>query len=432
MSDHKYEKFVQKDNVIIDGIDISGQWNKMYEPREIMEYDTTYLDELRELPGAESMGWCYQCAQCIGVCPVDNVGSYGPRKLYRKLQTGVNLLTSDDLWLCTTCMNCLRVCPKEVNMLNIIPAAREKAILDGNVPGELQDMLQNVAEYGNPMGESARKRVKWLKKFDEPVRDLSKEDSPDPVDVLWYVSDYFSYHNRGTDAAKSMVRVFNRLGVDFGILGKEEKCDGDSQRLVGETGLFEELAEHNDAMFTKYEHNRLVVSDPHAYNAFKNFYPKVTGNTYNVEHYTQFLAEKIDELKARFKCEFPRKVTFHDPCYLGRHNGEYEAPRKLISAIPGVDFIEMYRCKEQSYCCGGGGGGMWLDGLVANHTMERLSENRVKEAVEVGAEVLVVCCPYEVSRFEDAVKSTNNEGKLEVLDIIEILDYCMQDGGADA
>jgi Fe-S oxidoreductase len=317
-------------------------------------------------------------------------------------------------------------------MMQIMPAVREQAVLDGNVPVELQDMLQNVAEYGNPMGDSARKRVKWLKKFDEPIRDLSKEDDPQPVDILWYVSDYFSFHSRGNDAAKSMVRVFNRLNVDFGILGKEEKCDGDSQRLVGETGLFEELAEYNGTQFEKYEHNKLVVSDPHAYNAFKNFYPKVTKKEYNVQHYTQFLSENVDDLKLLMKRPYPNKVTFHDPCYLGRHNGEYNAPRTLLNAIPGIEFMEMFRCKEQGYCCGGGGGGMWLDGLVADHTTERLSENRVKEAIEVGAEVLAVCCPYEVSRFEDAVKSTNNDGKLEIIDIIEILDYCMGDDDAEA
>ena len=426
MGDHKYQEFVEKEEAVIEGIDVSGAWNRMWVPRELTEYDFTFLDRVTDLSGGESMGWCYQCAECIGVCPVDNVGSYGPRKLYRKLQTGLDLFNHPDLWLCTTCNNCLRVCPKEVDMMQIIPAVREQAILDGNVPGELQEMLQNVAEYGNPMGESARKRMRWLKKFDEPVRDLSKE--PGEVDVLWYVSDYFSYHPRGNDAAKAMVRVFNRLGVDFGILGRDERCDGDSQRLCGESGLFEELAEHNHALFEQNPHERLVVSDPHAYNAFRNEYPKLTGTEYNVQHYTQFLAEKVEQLTEMFTGEFARKVTFHDPCYLGRHNNEYEAPRTLIEAVPGIEFVEMFCCKQQGYCCGGGGGGMWLDGMVADHTTERLSENRVREAVEVGAEVLVVCCPYEVSRFEDAVKSTGNDGKLEVLDIIEIIASCLGDG----
>ena len=425
MSEHEYEKFTEKEEAIVDGVDISGIWNRMYEPRELTGYDLTFMDKVTETPGAESMGWCYQCAQCVGVCPVDNVGSYGPRKLFRKLQTGMNLFENDDLWLCTTCMNCLRVCPKEVNMMKIMPAIREQVVLNGSLPGEIQDMLQNVSEYGNPMGESPRKRPRWTKGLENPPRDLSKEDGSKPVEVLWYVSDYFSYHQRGQDAAKALTRVFNRLGLDFGILGSQEKCDGDSQRLVGETGLFEELAQHNDEQFQKYEHDTLVVTDPHAYNAFKNHYPKITGNEYKLAHYTQYLRGRLGELEPLLTESYPKKLTFHDPCYLGRHNGEYLAPRELIEAVPGAEFIEMYRCREQSYCCGGGGGGMWLDGVTADHTRERLSENRVKEASELGAEVLVVCCPYEVSRFEDAVKSTDNEGKLEVLDIAEILDLCM-------
>ena len=425
MSEHEYEKFTEKEEAIVDGVDISGIWNRMYEPRELTDYDLTFMDKVTETPGAESMGWCYQCAQCVGVCPVDNVGSYGPRKLFRKLQTGMNLFENDDLWLCTTCMNCLRVCPKEVNMMKIMPAIREQVVLNGSLPGEIQDMLQNVSEYGNPMGESPRKRPRWTKGLENPPRDLSKEDGSETVEVLWYVSDYFSYHQRGQDAAKALTRVFNRLGLDFGILGSQEKCDGDSQRLVGETGLFEELAQHNDEQFQKYEHDTLVVTDPHAYNAFKNHYPKITGNEYKLAHYTQYLRGRLGELEPLLTESYPKKLTFHDPCYLGRHNGEYLAPRELIEAVPGAEFIEMYRCREQSYCCGGGGGGMWLDGVTADHTRERLSENRVKEAIEIGAEVLVVCCPYEVSRFEDAVKSTDNEGKLEVLDIAEILDLCM-------
>lgn len=419
----KKTSYVEKETAIVDGVDISGHWNKMYEPREITNYDISTLDELREVAGAESIGWCYQCAQCIGVCPIDNVGDYGPRKIYRKLQMGQSIFSSADLWQCTTCMNCLRVCPKEVNMIDIMPAAREKAILDGaDVPAELQEMFQNTAEYGNPMGESARKRTKWTRKAEVDIKDLSK--NPEAVDVLWFVGDYFAYHQRGNDAAHAMARVFTKLGVDFGWLGAEERCDGDSQRLAGEKGLFEMMAEHNIEQFNKQQFNKLVVSGPHAYNAIKNEYPKMGGD-YPVEHYTQFLSSMMDKLKPLLTKSFNKKVTFHDPCYLGRHNGEYDAPRNLLNAVPGIEFSEMYRCKAQGYCCGGGGGGMYLDGFMSDNINERLSENRVKEAIEVGAEVLAVCCPYEVSRFEDAVKSTGNEGKLQVLDIIEILDLCM-------
>ena len=420
------ESFVEREQVILEGIDISGQWNRMYEPREITDYDLTYMDKLIDIAGAESMSWCYQCAQCIPACPVDTAGGdYGPRKIYRRLQTGTDIFQHQDMWLCTSCMNCLRVCPKEVDMIKIMPAARAVAVLEGQVPSELQEMFQSVAEYGNPMGQSARRRTRWTRGVDVEVRILPKD--PAPVEVLWFVGDYYAYHGRGNDAAQAMARVFDCLGVDFGILGADERCDGDSQRLAGEPGLFEELAQHNIEQFGKYEYDKIVVSGPHAYNAVKTEYPKLNGGgDFPVEHYTQFLSQRLEALRQRLTKPFPKKVTFHDPCYLGRHNGEYDAPRDLLEAVPELDLIEMFRCKQQGYCCGGGGGGMWLDGLAADHQVERLSENRVKEAVFVGAEVLAVCCPYEVSRFEDAVKSTGNDGKLEVLDIIEILDQCME------
>lgn len=415
---------IEKESAIIDGVDISGQWNRMFEQRVIFQYTPENIEEIAALPGGESLAYCYQCAKCVGVCPVDIVGDYGPRKIYRKVQTGTVLVESPDLWLCTTCQNCLRVCPKEVDMIKIMPAVREVAVNKGAVPPELQKAFENTGRYGNPLGENPRKRADWAKDAGVPINLMAQIKRP--VDVLWYVSTYTSYHPRGKDAARAMARVFTALGIDWGILGPEEKDDGDSQRLAGEKGLFEMLAEQNIATFNKYQFNRLVVSGPHEFNAFKNLYPNYGGN-FNVLHYTQFLRPMLDVLKPMLKKSLGGiKVTFHDPCYLGRHNGEYDAPRELLRAIPGVDLIEMGRCRANGYCCGGGGGGMWLDSFSRDHTTMRLSDRRVREAVETGADVLAVCCPFEVSRFEDAVKATGNEGKLVVKDIIELIDESMR------
>lgn len=409
-------KTVELEDTVIDGMSLGTNWTRMYEPRVINEYDLSVLEEVTAIEGAESLSFCYQCGKCTGVCPVDTVGDYSPRKVFRRTQLGISLMDSPDLWLCTTCMNCLRVCPKEVNMIKIMPAVREQAVLEGKAPQELLNAFEATAKYGNPLGESPRKRADWTKQAEVPVPILSKTKVP--VDVLWFVECYPSYHPRGKDASVALARIFNALGVDFGILGHEEKCAGDSQRMAGERGLFEMLAEQNIKTLNKYTFNKIVVTDPHAYNSFLHEYPKMGGD-YPTQHYSQFLAERIDELE--LKNPINKRVTFHDPCYLGRHNGEYEAPRKLLRAIPGIDLVEMGHCRETSYCCGGGGGGMWLDGFNRDHMSMRLSEKRVLEAIEYGADILAVTCPYEVSRFEDAVKSTGNAGKLQVLDIAELL-----------
>lgn len=419
--DHIHEK----EHVVQEGMDISGHWNRMFEQRVIWDYTPELIEKVADTPGGESLAFCYQCAQCVPVCPVNVVGDYGPRRIYRRVQTGQDLFTSADLWQCTTCMNCLRVCPKEVDMIQIMPAVREKAVLDGGVPEELQTVFQNTFDYGNPLGESPKKRAAWTKKaakahgVDVPLMKDKKK-----ADILWFVECYPSYHPRGIDASVALAKVLEVLGVDYGILGAEEKCSCDSQRLAGEVGLFEEFAEYTIKLFKRYKAKKVMVTDPHALNAFRKEYPKLGGTFFETIHYTTFLRDRMGELGMTKPLGY--KVTFHDPCYLGRHNGEYDAPRDMLRAIPGVELIEMGRCRENSYCCGGGGGGMWLDGFMADHVTERLSENRVREAVETGADVLAVCCPYEVSRFEDAVKSTGNEGKLVVRDIVELVVESME------
>ena len=410
----------EKEHALVEGIDLPGHWNRMFETRVITDYDPGTLDEITALPGGESLGWCYQCAKCVGVCPVDIVGDYGPRKIHRDVLRGISLLDDPNLWLCTTCSNCLRVCPKEVDMIQIMPAAREAAINAGkDIPAELQKVFEAADRYGNPMGENPRKRVDWVRQAGGPVPIMAQVKRP--VDVLWYVGSYPSYHPRGMDAARALARIFHALGVDFAILGVEEKEDGDSIRLAGEKGLFEKLAEANIKTFARYRFTRLVVFGPHELNAFKNEYPKL-GGEYAVQHYTQFLVEHLDRLKALMVHPVNRVVTYHDPCYLSRHNGEYEAPRTLLRAIPGLTLVEMPRNRENGYCCGGGGGGMWLDGFSRDHTTMRLSDKRVMEAAETGARTLSICCPYEVSRFEDAVKATGNDGRLDVQDIAELVD----------
>jgi len=303
-------------------------------------------------------------------------------------------------------------------------SAKEELLLAGNVPAELQSALEASQRYGNPQGESPRKRADWAKDIQPEVKILGKVRQP--VDVLWFVGDYPSYHPRVQQTTKALTKVLNALGVDFGILGPEEYSDGDSQRLAGERGLFEMLAERNGLAFSRYQFKEIVTTDPHAYNAIKNEYPRLD-ISYPIRHYTEFLAERIDQLKPMLKHEVKARVAYHDPCYLGRANEIFDQPRALLEAIPGVELVEMEHNRKNSLCCGGGGGGMWLDGFQWEKAHVRLSEWRVREALAVGAEILAVACPYETPRFEDAVKTVEGAGHLIVKDIVELLAEAMGD-----
>jgi Fe-S oxidoreductase len=329
------------------------------------------------------------------------------------------VLKSDSVWLCVSCYACTEVCPSQIPVTpGLMTRAKEELLLAGNVPAELQEALMNSQRYGNPLGESPRKRAEWTTGLDFEIPLLAK--SRQPVDVLWFVGDYPSYHPRIQGTTKNVAQLLNKLGVDFGILGPEENSDGDSQRLAGESGLFEMLAEKNGKTFSKYEFKEIITTDPHAYNAIKNEYPKL-GIEYPVRHYTEFLAERIGDLEPLFKENGQKKVTYHDPCYLGRVNEIFDAPRELLNAIPGVDLVEMSHNKTTSLCCGGGGGGMWLDGFQWEKGHVRMSEWRVKEAVTAEAEILAVACPYEPPRFEDATKTVEGAENLIVKDIAELL-----------
>ncbi len=286
-------------------------------------------------------------------------------------------------------------------------------------PGELQRALENLQRYGNPLGISPRKRADWVTAAEPPIRILSQD--PSPVDVLWFVECYSSYTPRGQQVSRATARVFHALDIDFGILGNEERCAGECGQRTWEPGLFDGLADYTTAVLAKYRFNRIVTSDAHAYDAFVHRY-RAAGMPYEVEHTTPFLAHHLDHIRPHLTRKLSATVTYHDSCCLGRHGGFYEEPRALLGAIPGVRLVEMTHHRVNSICCGGGGGGMWLDGYYKTKGYERLSERRVREAVATGADILAVSCPYEIPRFEDALKVLGHEKRMVVRDVAELLD----------
>lgn len=395
-------------------------------PTQRPKIEDVFYSTLFKSVDGERIKACLQCGTCSGVCPFGYLMDYPPSRMISALRSGQfeTVLNSDGVWMCVSCYACTEVCPAKIPLTpGLLTRTKEELLLAGKVPVELQDALQFSGHYGNPLGESPRKRAMWSRGIDPPVKVMSHTRVP--VDVLWFVGDYGSYHPRVQQASRALANVLNHLGVDYGILGHEEQSDGDSQRLAGERGLFEMLAEKNGRALLKYEFNEMITGDPHALNAIKNEYPHL-GFRFPIRHYTQFLAERLEQLKPLLQHEVKARVTYHDPCYLGRANGVYDAPRRLLEAIPGVELVEMPHHGTTSLCCGGGGGGMWLEGFQWERAHVRLSEWRVREAVSVNAEVLAIACPYEAPRFEDAAKMVQKAARLEIRDITELLEASIE------
>lgn len=380
-----------------------------------------FYASLQKLPDGEQILACLQCGTCSGVCPFGYLMDFPPSKMIASLRAGFfeRMLKSDLVWMCVSCYACTRACPARIPLTQgLMTRAKEELLLAGNIPAELQDALENSQRYGNPLGESPRKRAVWTRGIDPPVKIMSQYRQP--VDALWFVGDYASFHPRVVQVSQAFARVLNALGVNFGILGHEEISDGDSQRLAGERGLFELLAEKNAQALARYRFNEIITTDPHAYNALKNEYPELD-IVYPVQHYTQYLTGQMNKLKPLLRKPIKARVAYHDPCYLGRANNVFDEPRQLLSAIPGIELVEMSHSRETSLCCGGGGGGMWLDGFTWEKAHVRLSEWRVREAVATGADILAIACPYEAPRFEDAAKMVEKASRLIVRDIAELL-----------
>ncbi len=389
-----------------------------------MDTSQEFLQQMIEtIDDGERVRLCLQCGSCTGVCPFGFAMDYPPRSIIAALRAHEieSVFDSDTIWLCISCFACTSSCPAKIPLTEgLLASVKSEMLLKGEIPEELKVALENSRRYSNTLGESPKKRAEWASDFTVNVPIMAKHNKP--VDVLWYVGDYPSYHPRVQQVTRAMAKVFDALKVDFAILGPEENSSGDEQGLAGETGLRELLATKNAKAFSKYEFKEIVTTDPHAYNVIKNEYPKL-GFSFPIRHYTQYLADRLDDLKSVLKNGTEMQVTYHDPCALGRANDNniYEEPRQVLAAIPGVELVEMSHTRSNSICCGGGGGGMWLDGFSWEKTQTRSADWRILEAISAGADVLAVACPYETPRYEDAVKSTGHAGDIVVKDIVELL-----------
>jgi Fe-S oxidoreductase len=313
-----------------------------------------------------------------------------------------------------TCAACIERCPVFNEHVPVLIEARRYLVAQGQVEPRQQDALTNFTRYGNSFGQSARNRAKWTQGLSFKVKDARKEE----VEYLWFVGDYAAYDPRVQPVTRAVARLLERAGVSFGILYEAEQNSGNDVRRMGEEGLFEMLVEKNQAAFAKAKFQHIVTSDPHTYHALKNEYPWENGR--RVVHHTELLAELIAAGRLTLKPQADLRVTYHDPCYLGRYNGVYEPPRRLLAAA-GAELVEMPRSRSRGYCCGAGGGRIWAED--APGVQERPAESRVREAAALeGVGTLAVSCPKDLVMFLDAAKTAGLDSRLAIRDVAEIVE----------
>ncbi|MFN3534841.1 MAG: (Fe-S)-binding protein [Desulfatiglandales bacterium] len=373
---------------------------------------------------------CMRCGRCVEVCPSTLAGEdYAPRDFVQGLRAWVwqsfsphgdpklFMERSPDriqrIWNCTTCRACLEVCPVYGPTFELVMGERALAIEEGtSVPDLLNQTLERLYKYENPWMSSKKEKLGWIEEGSS-VGFITKSSKPE---FCYFVGCTTSVDPRARGIAKAFSSILQSSGLEFGIFGEKEPCCGDMAKRVGELGLFEEKKMTCSDLFETYGVKNVVTSSPHCYFNFKNDYPQ---GMFNVFHYTQLLHKLIKEGNLTIKKRLNFTVTYHDPCYLGRHSRIFDEPREIIKAIPGLKLIEMTHNRENSLCCGGGGGRMW-QGNELNGT-ERMSERRAKEAKETGADVVLTACPLCLIMMEDAVKTLGYEKNLKVMDINELL-----------
>jgi Fe-S oxidoreductase len=325
---------------------------------------------------------------------------------------------ADTVWSCMQCNACVEACPVGIEQAPIINQLRRRLVEEGELHPNLQSTLQTIHKSGNSFGERARKRGRWTEELDFEVKDARKES----VDVLWFVGDYASFDPRSQRVTRTLARLFRAAELDFGILYDGERNSGNDVRRAGEEGLFEALAEQNIATLGECDFNRIVTSDPHSLNTLRNEYPELGGG-WEVLHHTALLFALIESGRLPVQGQLDYRVTYHDPCYLGRHNGGYDAPRRILEAL-GCTLVEMPRNRDNSFCCGAGGGRIWIPDEPG---AERPSENRIHEAVGLGElDYFVVSCPKDVTMYEDAIKTSGNAERIELRELTELIEEALE------
>jgi len=368
-----------------------------------------------------SLDACTNCGRCQEVCPAYASGrDLSPRLVVQDLGADMRgnkkadvfssgAIREQELWSCTTCNACVDVCPVFINPLDFIIEFRRTLVADGKLDKMKRTFLENIARSNNPYGLPQNDRQSWLKELNVPT----VQENPS-AEYLYWIGCQGSYDPRARKITKSVVKILKTANVNFAVLGNEEACTGESVRRLGEEAKFQELVMKNLETIRSAGVKKIVVHCAHCFNTFLNEYPEF-GAEFTVVHHSQLINELIKEGKLK-SGELRCKVTFHDPCNLGRMNGVFEDPRQVLQSTKGLELIEMKRSRGDSFCCGGGGANVWYE----VPEKKKIGVIRVEEATETGAETLAVACPFCITMFEDGAKALGNE-KLAVKDIAEII-----------
>jgi len=381
------------------------------EPKYVSLEMRDYIAEM----GAETLNWCMQCGLCTNLCPWRLVPgeiseAFNIRHMQRLGQMGLEGFEDENvLFACSTCSMCQSNCPRGVKIVDNVRGMRASIVGAGMAPANLRPILGSAHANGNPWGGPREKRTDWQEGLDIP------RFGPD-TEYFLFVCCHSCYDQRSTKVAKSIAKLLKHAGVSFGVIGAEESCCGESVRKVGDEELFQKLAQSNIELFNGKGVKKIITTSPHCLWTFKNEYPEL-GGEWELIHYTELLVQLVADGKLSFPEGPGKKVAFHDPCYLGRHSGVYDAPRSLLAGVPQVDPVELGRARDLSLCCAGGGGRIWAEVPMG----ERFGELRITDAVEKGAEVLTTSCPYCLNMLTDACNSLEKQDVLEITELSEIL-----------
>jgi Fe-S oxidoreductase len=380
---------------------------------------------------------CTECGRCQSACPAWNTEKpLSPKLLIMNLRDNMfasatplltgegdftalvpNVIDPDVLWACTTCGACVEECPVDIEHIDaIVDMRRYQVLMESEFPSEAGLMLRNVENQGDPWGLGQAKRTEWTQTLDFEIPVITGT-IPDDVEYLYWVGCAGALDERARKGVQATARMLHRAGVTFGILGPKESCTGDPVRRLGNEYLYQEQGRMNIETLNSVGAKKIIASCPHCFNTIKNEYPSLGGN-FEVIHHAELLEHLVKSGKLVPGTGYKGKVTYHDPCYLARHNRIIEEPRTVLTAIPGVEQIEMRRCKERGFCCGAGGARMWLEENIG----KRVNMERMDEALGTGADVVSTACPYCMIMLDDAVRANSKEDDVRVLDLSQLVE----------